>query len=207
MAIIKPPNYQQRLKAKSMSSVAIVAIIIATAIAGCGSNEVVTSSPQVGNNNSQSQSEGKGKQPNNNTPSTDNNDKATTDEPKTMTKADQATRDSLIMDVQARGFSYLSDQTKYNPDLDTTNTGGLSTKVFSFVVEVGDCAQHGEITYTQASSNATKFLLSDWTAKLTLDGKTISNTWARMNMLTKRAYLWKNSHPELYKCLAGKPSN
>lgn len=208
MAIIKPPNYQQRLKAKSMSAVAIVAIIIAVAIAGCSSNGTATSTPQVGDSNSQSQSEEKDKQADDNsTPSTDNNDEATTDEPKTMTKADRATRDSLIMDIQARGFSYLSDQTKYNPDLDTTDTGGLSTKVFSFVVEVGDCAQHGEITYTQASSNAAKFLLDDWTAKLTLDGKTVSNTWARMSMLTKRAYLWKNSHPELYECLAGKPSN
>lgn len=188
MAVVKPPI--QKLGTKSVSIVAIVAIAIAIALSGCSSGETDASAPWTGSGSPQSQSESD----------------ATTKKSKTMTEADRAARDSLIIDLQARGFSYVSDQTIYNPELDTTDTGGLSTNVFSFVVEVGDCANYGELSYTKVN-NATRFILDDWSAKLTLNGKTVGDLSARMSVLSKRAYLWKNSHPELYECLTGKPSN
>lgn len=169
----------------------ILAVFTTLALSACGEGQTITSSPQVSNGES------------NNRKLEDGERSSTPEQPKTMTKADQAARDSLIIDAEARGFTYVSDQTEYHPNLDTSDTGGLSTNAFAFTVKVGTCQPDGTIRYIK-TKGATKFVVDDWSAKLTIGDKTVGNTFATMDRLKKRALIWKYSDPELYQCIVGK---
>lgn len=192
MASHKDPRQSDLRRAIVIFAFSVVLLVVAVVLAGCGNNATVTSSPQL---NTESEAPA---QPDKSGSSDKDND--VTDPPKQMTKADQAARDSLIIDVQARGFTYIADQTQYNPQLDTSDTGGLSTNIFVFTIKVGDCQPTGTIKYTKVKG-AAKFVIDDWSAKLTIGSKTVGNVSANIDALKKRALLWSQSNPEIYQCL------